>query len=89
MLVCKCWETSLEYPGCQNWVTQLSEDQFPLLLSQTEDTKGYSKGISSVKRNLLRFRLLLVIHKLIRDAWFFSGPYRMCRLDSSLFIALT
>lgn len=31
----------------------------------------------------------MVVLKLIRDACFFPGPYRMCRLDSSLFIALT
>lgn len=46
-----------------------------------------------MKRNLLSLNdalsLLLVILKLIRDACFFLGPYRMCRLDSSLFIALT
>lgn len=73
----KCWETSLEYPGLQNWVTQLNEDQLLLLLSQAESTKTCSKGISSVKKNLLSPRLLLVIHKLIRDAWcffFFQGP---------------
>lgn len=46
-----------------------------------------------MKRNLLSFNdalsLFLVVLKLIRDACFFLGPYRMCRLDSSLFIALT
>lgn len=46
-----------------------------------------------MKRNLLSINdalsLLLVFLKLIKDAYFFLGPYRMCRLDSSLFIALT
>ena len=69
--MCKCGETSLKCSGCQNWVTQLNDDQLLLLLSRAENAKAYSKGISSVKRNLLSIRLVLVIHKLIRDAWVF------------------
>lgn len=38
-----------------------------------EDTKAYSKGIASMKRNLLSIRFFLVIHKLIRDAPFFRA----------------
>lgn len=76
---------------CQNWVIELNGDQLLLLSSQVENTNAYSKGVSSLK-SFLTFRLLSVISKLIRGAsfvfFYFSGPYRMCRLDSSLSIVL-
>lgn len=94
LLVCKSWEAPLTCSECQNWVIELNGDQLLLLSSQVENTNAYSKEVSSIK-SFLTFRLFLVIPKLIRDAsflfiylFYFSGPYRMCRLDSSLSIVL-
>lgn len=92
--MCKSWEAPLICSECQNWVIELNGDQLLLLSSQVENTNAYSKEVSSLK-SFLTFRLFLVIPKLIRDAsflfiylFYFSGPYRMCRLDSSLSIVL-
>lgn len=86
-----CWETS-QIP----WVAELGD--MAEWGSASVDSVTGRKQLKHFPRewvqwNLLSLNgalsLLLVVLKLIRDACFFLGPYRMCRLDSSLFIVLT